>query len=133
MYDHALLTKREGSVLETISNLLQVFIQVKKLPYTSVILLTQMNRNIESPERINNPSAHYPMRSDLSSSDAVFQGSDYVLALHRPELLGIQEYGPSKLPTQNKVYMHILKNRDAGKPCILGFENQLMHNNLVEC
>jgi hypothetical protein len=73
------------------------------------------------------------MRSDLSSSDAVFQGSDYVLALHRPELLGIQEYGPSKLPTQNKVYMHILKNRDAGKPCILGFENQLMHNNLVEC
>jgi replicative DNA helicase len=133
MYDHALLTKREGSVLETISNLLQVFIQVKKLPYTSVILLTQMNRNIESPERINNPSAHYPMRSDLSSSDAVFQGSDYVLALHRPELLGIQEYGPSKLPTQNKVYMHILKNRDAGKPCILRFENQLMHNNLVEC
>lgn len=132
MYDHALLTKREGTVLETISNLLQVFIQVKKLPLTSVILLTQMNRNIESPERINNPSAHYPMRSDLSSSDAVFQGSDYVMALHRPELLGIQEYGPSKLPTSNKVFMHILKNRDAGKPCILEFENDLMYNNLIE-
>lgn len=133
MYDHALLTKREGSVLETISNLLQVFIQVKKLPYTSVILLTQMNRNIEAPERINNPASHYPMRSDLSSSDAIFQGSDYVLALHRPELLGIQEYGPNRLPTKNKVYMHILKNRDAGKPCILGFENDLMYNNLIEC
>lgn len=132
MYDHALLTKREGTVIETISNLLQVFIQVKKLPLTSVILLTQMNRNIEAPERINNPLAHYPMRSDLSSSDAIFQGSDYVLALHRPELLGIQEYGPSKLPTANKVFMHILKNRDAGKPCILEFENDLMYNNLIE-
>lgn len=132
MYDHALLTKREGTVIETISNLLQVFIQVKKLPLTSVILLTQMNRNIEAPERINNPLAHYPMRSDLSSSDAIFQGSDYVLALHRPELLGIQEYGPNKLPTNRKVYMHILKNRDAGEPCILGFENDLKYNNLIE-
>lgn len=132
MYDHALLTKREGTIMETISNLLQVFIQVKKLPYTSIILLTQMNRNIESPERINNQSAHYPMRSDLSSSDAIFQGSDYVLALHRPELLGITEYGPRRLPTLNRIYMHILKNRDAGKPCILEFENDLAHNNLIE-
>ena len=133
MYDHALLTKREGSVLETISNLLQVFIQVKKLPYTSVILLTQMNRNIEASERINNPLSHYPMRSDLSSSDAIFQASDYVLVLHRPEILNIQEYGPNHLPVSNKVYIHILKNRDAGKPCILEFENDLMYNNLIEC
>jgi len=132
MYDHALLTKREGTVIETISNLLQVFIQVKKLPLTSVIVLTQMNRNIEQPERINNPLAHYPMRSDLSSSDAIFQGSDYVLALHRPELLGIQEYGPNKLPTSHKVFMHILKNRDAGEPCIIEFENDLRYNNLIE-
>lgn len=132
MYDHALLTKREGTVIETISNLLQVFIQVKKLPLTSVIILTQMNRNIEQPERINNPLAHYPMRSDLSSSDAIFQGSDYVLALHRPELLGIQEYGPNKLPTSHKVFMHILKNRDAGEPCIIEFENDLRYNNLIE-
>lgn len=91
-----------------------------------------MNRNIEASERINNPSNHYPMRSDLSSSDAIFQASDYVLVLHRPEILNIQEYGVNRLPTANKVYIHILKNRDAGKPCILEFENDLMYNNLVE-
>ena len=91
-----------------------------------------MNRNIEAPERINNPLSHYPMRSDLSSSDAIFQASDYVLVIHRPEILNISEYGPNHLPTQNKVYMHILKNRDAGKPCILEFENDLMYNNLIE-
>lgn len=132
IYDHALLTKQIGSVIETISELERVFIQVKKLPFTSVIQLAQMNRNIESPERINNPLSHYPMRSDLSSSDAIFQASDYVLVIHRPEILNIQEYGPSHLPTINKVYIHMLKNRDAGKPCILEFENDLKFNNLIE-
>ncbi len=132
IYDHALLTKQIGSTIDTISELERVFIQAKKLPLTSIIQLTQMNRNIEAPERINNPLNHYPMRSDLSSSDAIFQASDYVLVIHRPEILGIQEYGPNHLLTQNKVYLHILKNRDAGKPCILEFENDLMYNNLVE-
>ena len=132
-YDHTLLTKQVGSTLDTMSELERVFIQIKKLPLTSVIQIAQMNRNIESSERINNPSNQYPMRSDLSSSDAIFQASDYVLVMHRPELLGIQEYGPSHLPTQNKVYLHMLKNRDAGKPCILEFENDLMYNNLIEC
>ena len=132
VYDHTLLTKQVGSVIETTAELERVFIQAKKLPLTSVIQIAQMNRNIESSERINNPSSHYPMRSDLSSSDAMFQASDYVLVMHRPEILNIQEYGPNRLPTQNKVYMHMLKNRDAGKPCILEFENDLMYNNLIE-
>ena len=132
VYDHTLLTKQVGSVIETTSELERVFIQAKKYPMTSVVQIAQMNRNIESSERINNPSSHYPMRSDLSSSDAMFQASDYVLVMHRPEILNIQEYGPNRLPTQNKVYMHMLKNRDAGKPCILEFENDLMFNNLVE-
>ena len=55
-----------------------------------------MNRNIEQPERIINPTNHYPMRSDLSTSDFIFQSSDYVIVLHRPELLGITAYGPQR-------------------------------------
>lgn len=131
-YDHTLLTKQIGSVIETTSELEKVFIRAKKLPLTSIIQIAQMNREIEKPERINNPSAHYPMRSDLSSSDAMFQASDYVFVLHRPEILNIAEYGPNRLSTVNKVYMHLLKNRDAGKPCILEFENDLQYNNLIE-
>lgn len=132
MYDHALLTKPIGSVIETMQELERVFISAKKYPMTSVLQLAQMNRNIESPERINNFLSHYPMRSDISSADALFQASDYVIVIHRPEILGIQEYGPNHLPTQNKVYLHILKNRDAGKPCILEFQNDLAYNNLIE-
>jgi len=131
-YDHTLLTKQVGTAIETLSELEREFISIKKLPLTSIIQLSQMNRNIEEPERRNNPSSHYPMRSDLSSSDAIFQASDYVIVLHRPEQLNIHEYGPNRLPTQNKVYMHILKNRDAGKPCILEFENDLAYNNIIE-
>ena len=132
VYDHALLTKQIGSTIETISELEREFIQAKKRPLTSIIQIAQMNRNIESSERINNPMSHYPMRSDISSSDAIFQASDYVFVMHRPEILNIQEYGPDHLPTMNKIYLHILKNRDAGKPCILEFENDLMYNNIVE-
>ena len=132
-YDHTLLTKQIGSVIETTSELEKVFIRAKKLPLTSIIQIAQMNREIEKPERINNPMSHYPMRSDLSSSDAMFQASDYVFVLHRPEILNITEYGPNRLPTANKVYMHLLKNRDAGRPCILEFENDLQYNNLIEC
>ena len=51
-----------------------------------------MNRNIESPDRINNPTCHYPMRSDISSADAIFQGSDVVLVIARPETLGFAVY-----------------------------------------
>ena len=128
-YDHTLLTKQVGSVLETTAELERVFIQAKKLPMTSVIQIAQMNRNIESSERINNPLSHYPMRSDLSSSDAMFQASDYVLVMHRPEILNIQEYGPNRLPTQNKIYMHMLKNRDAGKPKTFSFTSKKNNNN----
>lgn len=132
LLDHTLLVKRNGSTLETMQELEEILIKVKKLPLTSVIQLAQMNRNIEDPSRINNMLLHYPMRSDLSSSDSIFQASDYVLVIHRPETLNIQEYGPNRLPTKNKVYIHLLKNRDAGKPCILEFENDLAYNNLIE-
>ena len=91
-----------------------------------------MNREIEKPERINNPSMHYPMRSDISSSDTIFHASDYVMCIHRPENLGIQLYGPNRLPVKNKVYLHILKNRDAGDCAIISFENDLKYNNLIE-
>ena len=130
--DHVLLVDGNGSALQTISNLQKLFIRVKKLPNTTIIQLSQMNREIEKPERINNPSMHYPMRSDISSADTIFHASDYVMCIHRPETLGIQLYGPNRLLVQNKVFLHILKNRDAGDCAILEFENDLKYNNLIE-
>ena len=132
--DHVLLVDGKGSTLQTISDLQKLFIRAKKLPNTTIIQLSQMNRNIENPERINNPAMHYPMRSDISSADTIFHASDYVICIHRPELLigKYALYGPNRLPVQNKVFLHILKNRDAGDCIILEFENDLKYNNLIE-
>lgn len=132
--DHTLLVEGQAreTALQVISDLQKLFIRVKKLSDTTIIQLSQMNRNIESPERINNPSMHYPMRSDISSADTIFHASDYVICIHRPELLNIQQYGPNRLLVKNKVYLHILKNRDAGECAILEFDNDLKYNNLIE-
>nr|DAW93870.1 MAG TPA: Helicase, ATPase, REPLICATION [Caudoviricetes sp.] len=132
--DHTLLVEGQNreSTLQVISDLQKLFIRVKKFPDTTIIQLSQMNRNIENPERINNPSMHYPMRSDISSADTIFHASDYVICIHRPELLNIQSYGPNRLPVKDKVYLHILKNRDAGECSILEFDNDLKYNNLIE-
>lgn len=132
--DHTLLVEGQNreSALQVISELQKLFIKVKKLPNTTIIQLSQMNRNIENLERINNPSMHYPMRSDISSADTIFHASDYVICIHRPELLNIQQYGPNRLLVKNKVYLHILKNRDAGECAILEFDNDLKYNNLIE-
>ena len=130
--DHALLVEGQGeSERGSIVDLQKMFIRKNKLSNTNIIQISQMNRNIEQPDRINNPSMHYPMRSDLAASDAIFQASDYVTALSRPELLNITAYGIDRLPVKDKVYLHFLKVRD-GEPFILEFENELKYGNLVE-
>src|SRR3972149_1145597 len=117
--DHTLLTKpRSGEgERETLINLQRLFIELKKINKTTIIQLTQLNREIEEKERITNPSLHFPQRRDLSSSDSIFQCSDYVIILHRPEILGIKAYYTKFWPTENIIYMHILKNRE-GEPKI---------------
>lgn len=128
--DHTLLVKGSGE-RSTIVELQNLFIEIKKKGTTSIIQITQMNRNIETPDRINNQSGHYPMRSDLAASDTIFTGSDIVVVLHRPETLGILAYGLKRLPVQNKVYLHFLKNRE-GEVAIIEFENDLKYNTLLD-
>lgn len=131
--DHTLLIKGASNEGERsiIVNLEKMLIEAKKIGKTSILQISQMNRNIESSERHNNPGMHYPMRSDLSSSDAIFQASDYVIIIHRPEILGLNEYGPNNLPVTDCIYIHFLKNRD-GEVKILKFFNDLKYNDIRE-
>ena len=130
--DHTLLVTSNGrDERTTIIDLQKLFMQIKKKPNISIIQISQMNRNIEQPERIINPTNHNPMRSDLTTSDFIFQSSDYVIVLHRPELLGITAYGPQRQLVADMVYLHFLKNRE-GDLKILRFINDLKYNNLIE-
>lgn len=131
--DHALLVKGKSGDAErtTLAELQYMFIEVKKYERNTVIQLSQLNRDIETVERINNAYMHFPLRKDLFGADSLFQSSDYVAVLHRPELIGLKEYGVNKWPTSNLIYMHLLKARD-GELGIIVFENILKFNRIDE-
>lgn len=131
--DHTLLVRGKSAEAEriTLSNLQRMLLKVKKFHMTTIIQITQMNRNIESPERINNVYLHFPMRSDISGSDSIFQASDLIIVIHRPEILGIAEYGINKWETKGRIFLHIIKNRE-GEPTILGFYNNLKYGSIDE-
>jgi replicative DNA helicase len=131
--DHILLTKGKGgeSERETISKLQYLFMELKKYHRNTIIQISQMNRDIESPDRIQNFTMHFPMRKDIFGSDSIFQGSDYIIVLHRPELLGLVAYGVEGWPTTNLIYLHILKNRE-GQLGIITFTNNLKYNRIDE-
>ncbi|HSH50591.1 MAG TPA: DnaB-like helicase C-terminal domain-containing protein [Bacteroidales bacterium] len=131
--DHTLLTKGRigSSERQTLSELQQMFMEIKKYGRNTIIQISQMNRDIEDNNRISNPSMHFPMRKDIFGGDSIFQTSDYLLVLHRPELLGIRVYGTRAWPVENYVYMHILKNREGGLK-ILQFWNNLKYNRIED-
>jgi replicative DNA helicase len=133
-FDHVLLAKNTGSETErgTLVNLERLFIEEKKIGRTTIIQLSQLNREIEEISRITNPSLHFPQRRDLAGSDSMFFASDFIIILHRPELLGIKAYGINNWPVENRIYMHLLKCRD-GEPKILSFINYLKYNSIEEC
>lgn len=131
--DHTLLTKGKtgNGEREILSDLQHMFMEMKKYGSNTIIQLSQLNREIESTDRIGKPNLHFPIRRDIFGSESIFQASDYLFVLHRPELLGIREYGPSGWPVTNLIYMHFLKNRE-GEPKILLFRNNLKYNHIDE-
>jgi replicative DNA helicase len=131
--DHTLLTKgRSGEKeREILANLQYMFMEIKKFAQNTIIQLSQMNREIESTDRLNNPSMHFPTRRDIFGGESVFQASDYVIVVHRPELLLLKVYGPAAWPVANRVYMHFLKNRE-GELKVLTFTNDLKYNRIED-
>lgn len=129
--DHTLLTKGHESERMTLSQLQYMFMEIKKKGMNTIIQLSQMNREIESSERINNPLLHFPMRKDIFGGESVFQASDYVIVLHRPELLKIEKYGTDFWNTSGIIFMHFLKNRE-GELGIIKFQNNLKYNKIEE-
>lgn len=121
--DHLLFLNEKEERLGIIE-LEKVLVKIKKNSNVSIIQIAQMNRNIESIERIKNPQFHFPQRSDISTADAIFQASDIVLVVHRPEILGIIAYGMNMLPTKDTIYIHIIKNRE-GEQHIITLKNKL--------
>ena len=132
--DHTRLAKKMGpgqGEQQMIDALCGVFTELKNSFKHSIafILLSQLNREIE--KRTSSPTEHYPVRGDLFGSDAIYQYSDFVFVIHRPELLNIKYYGLDRIDTSGKIFLHMLKNRD-GETKIIVMENKLKYNLIEE-
>jgi replicative DNA helicase len=133
--DHTLLVSEKQNEAEriVISDLQKMFIRLKKNRSfkKTIIQLSQINRDIESAERKNNPAMQFPQRSDIFGAEAIYQSSDYVWFIHSPQRLGLVTYGPRNWPVEGYIYLHILKNRD-GESKVIVFNDELKYNKLVE-
>ena len=132
-FDHSLLVDAADgdSEKDVVDSLYRTLVKLKKhfesIGLRSIfIVLSQLNRNIESTERVINPNLQYPNKTDLFASSAAFYCSDVVIITHKPILVeGIREYyGPTRgleypcgLPTRDPdsgkpmIYWHIIKSR----------------------
>lgn len=131
--DHTILVKKLGpqSSLDALYDVVAMFNDAKKLIPSSYIILSQLNRDIERPERRDKSSMHYPIKGDIFGGDASFQASDVVGVLHKPADLNIREYGPQGLPSAGKIFMHYLKTRD-GVPFIAQLTDDLAFSQISE-
>lgn len=132
--DHSLLFKSTGGDREMLVDLSKDIMIQKNEGWCSHVILTQLNREIESaPRRVAKSPLNYPDQSCLSSSSSIFQASDYVLIIHRPYLLKFvgDTYGPDGLSTHIKnLYIHCIKNRE-GETSILIFEADFKHMKII--
>lgn len=94
IFDHTRLALKtsEAREEELISNLMFRGIYLKNNFDMFMFFLSQMNRNIETAMSRDKLGSHTPIASDIFGSDAVFQCSDIVLALHRPGMYGLEKW-----------------------------------------
>lgn len=132
--DHSILIKPSMSQADERNTLMEFSVMMNRLKKElncSFVVLSQLNRDIESVDRKRNEGLHYPQKSDVFGGDSLYQFSDLFLISHRPEILNLEYYGPDKMPVENMVYWHFIKCRD-GEPFIAQMCNDLKNNRIVE-
>jgi hypothetical protein len=113
LLDHTILVLGKQGDLERIvlMELMTMFNRLKKLYKIAFVLLTQLNRDIESSDRMTDHTRHFPLRKDIFGGDMVYQFSDVVMVSMNPEQMGLQSYGPHNWPVEGYVYWHFLNKK----------------------
>lgn len=115
--DHTILVRKAKSESnnDMLFNLGEAITELKRKYPISFIILSQLNRNINKPERSENGSiGNYVLESDIFGADAMLQHGDTIIGLNRPGLLKISVYGPDKyiINSDKILVMHFLKCRN---------------------
>jgi hypothetical protein len=86
----------------------------KKYPIAFVVL-SQLNRNIDNPDRSRDGEyGNYILDSDIYGSDALLQHADVVLGINKPSIRKIRQYGPERyiINDEDLLVFHFLKSRN---------------------
>ena len=116
--DHTMLVKRapyQNSTLDMLFELGEFFTQCKRDYPCLFIALSQLNRNIDSPDRaIDGKYGNYILESDIFGSDAMLQHADMLIGINRPAKQKIRFYGPDRYIIENDrtLVLHFLKARN---------------------
>ena len=98
--DHSLLLKKapfEKDKYDTLYNLGEAITELKRKFPIAFIILTQLNRGIDNPERNEDGKyGNYILESDIFGSDALLQHADTLVGINRPGKQKIKLYGPDK-------------------------------------
>ena len=119
--DHAYLLKCDGpqAKVNMLYEYAEILIQLKKLYPIAFIILNQIQKNLEAPERRRNGAMeNYPTRDDIFGGDAMYQASDIVIALDCPAKRRIDLYGPERFIINGDsrlIAVHFIKVRN-GEP-----------------
>lgn len=134
--DHSLLLNNSnGNEMDLIRDVAKKFMLIRHRFGSMNIILGQLNTNIEKDERMttvqNKKFLHYPRKSDIHGSQAMFHAADYVIVVHQPSLLGVESYGMSNYPTQDLIAWHLIKARK-GTPKFMRLKQQLSNGKIIE-
>jgi replicative DNA helicase len=116
--DHSLLLKKapfEKDKFDTLYNLGEMVTELKRRYPIAFIILTQLNRGIDNPERNEDGKyGNYILESDIFGSDALLQHADTLIGINRPAKQKIRFYGPDKYIIENDrvLVLHFLKCRN---------------------
>ena len=135
--DHSILirNKPKQSKTDMLYDLGEVLTSLKRKYPISFIILSQLNRGIDSPERNEDGKyGNYILSSDIFGSDALLQHADMVIGLNRPGVQKIRFYGPDRYIIDNDkmLVMHFLKCRN-GETGLAFFEALFAHMKVLEC
>mgnify|MGYP003121390337 CR=1 FL=1 len=115
--DHSLLFKmgaNERTKTDMLYNLGEAITLLKRKYPIIFIVLSQLGRHVESPERNENGKyGNYILETDLFGGDALMQHADMVVGINRPAMKNITAYGPSKFIIADKSVLvwHFIKCR----------------------
>ena len=116
--DHSALLKvgkGQKDKFEVLYALGEALTYMKKHYPVAFLVLSQLNRNIDNPDRSKDGDyGNYVLDSDLFGADALLQYADVVLGINKPSIRKIRFYGPERFIVNDEdlLAFHFLKSRN---------------------